>query len=218
MGHVTRDNGRGVVDINTTTGQILVRQKWMYQWIAGPKLPPWTYKEQHDYHRRVDLAVWAVWSNRARLAVSGTSDFAKRFAKTGAPVNMDAQWVKSGQHWTVFVTKVPDGVFYPSQVFWNSKRIQLGSRDYAPVTRVIDGKTRKQRTGPHEFGHAFGNTGVLKRGDEYPKPNAKPSPHVADDQSIMHVGEQLRVRHFQTLIEELNQMIPDTKFKVASLK
>lgn len=33
----------------------------------------------------------------------------------------------------------------------------------------------------------------------------------------MHVGEQLRRRHFVTITEELNRMIPGTTFRLASV-
>lgn len=217
MGHVTRDNGRCAIDVDTDTGRILLRQRWAYRWIGNAKLPPWSYAEQRDFHRRVDLAVWAVWSNRAAMAVSGASPFAERFARRALPVNMDVSWVTAGQHWTVFVFKVPPGWFHRSHILWNEKRIELGSRDYEPVVRIVNGRKRLQRTAAHEAGHAFGNTGALRRGDEYPKDRGRPSPHVGDDESIMHVGEALRARHFRTIVEELNQMIPDTRFQLASL-
>jgi hypothetical protein len=87
-------------------------------------------------------------------------------------------WVLTGQHWTVNVTKVPEEKFYPSQVFWAQRAIQLGSHDYSAVQRTVGGNKRLQRTVAHEFGHAAGNTAVLKRGDEYPKMKGPPSPHV----------------------------------------
>jgi hypothetical protein len=65
----------------------------------------------------------------------------------------------------------------------------------------------------HEFGHAIGNTAVLSRGDEY-RPT---SPNVADHQSIMHHGHRLRSRHFQTILDEMNQMISGARFSVASV-
>ncbi len=133
------------------------------------------------------------------------------------PINLDIRWVLTGQHWTVNVTKVPQGKFYPSQVFWAQRAIQLGSRDYATVQRTVNGQKRSQRTVAHEFGHSAGNTGMLKRGDEYPKKSGPASPHVKDDQSIMHVGEQLRDRHFITITEELNQMIPGTTFRLVGI-
>ena len=66
---------------------------------------------------------------------------------------------------------------------------------------------------PHEFGHAVGNSGALGRGDEY---NAG-SVHLADTTSIMNIGRELRRRHFRTILDEMNRMIPNTTFAVAQI-
>lgn len=58
---------------------------------------------------------------------------------------------------------------------------------------------------------------MFKHGDEYPKRSGPQSPHVSDQRSIMHIGHALRARHFIKLVEELNQMIPDARFSVASV-
>lgn len=217
MGHVTRDTDRAAIDIDTVTGQILIAQKWAYRWHVEKGLSGWTQAEKTNFHRRSDLAVWAVWSNHAKFAVSGSSPFAQRFKNRLLPINLDIRWVLTGQHWTVNVTKVPASKFYPSQVFWAQRVIQLGSHDYAAQERTLGKHKRYQRTVAHEYGHAAGNTGVLNRGDEYPKPSGPASPHVKDETSIMHVGEELRRRHFITMTEELNRMIPAAIFRLASL-
>lgn len=93
------------------------------------------------------------------------------------------------------------------------RRINLGSRDFAPVNFGTAVHPRRQPTVAHEFGHAADNTSVLSRGDEY----HPTSPHHADQRSIMHTGAQLRARHFRTIIEEMNQMIPGTIFALPTL-
>ncbi len=60
MGHVTRDTGRAMIDIDTITGQILLAQKWAYRWHKEAGQQDWTQAEKHDFHRRSDMAVWAV--------------------------------------------------------------------------------------------------------------------------------------------------------------
>jgi hypothetical protein len=49
---------------------------------------------------------------------------------------------------------------------------------------------------------------VLNRGDEY-RPTL---PHHADKASVINVGRELRTRHFRTMLEEMNQMIPGVRF------
>jgi hypothetical protein len=65
----------------------------------------------------------------------------------------------------------------------------------------------------HEFGHALGNTSVLNRGDEYKPGNA----NVADNASILNVGHALRIRHFRTILDELDKMIAGTTFTVRTV-
>ena len=212
MGHVTRETPWCTIDLNTTTGQILLQQRWQYHWMPEG-FGPWILAEKRNFHSRSDRIIWAVWSNRARLTVSGSSDVARRLAGRSAPVNLDVRWTLANPHWNVFVHKVAAGVQYPSEVFWNVRRINLGSRDFAPVNFGTAVHPRRQPTVAHEFGHAAGNTSVLSRGDEY----RLTSPHHADQRSIMHTGAQLRARHFRTIIEEMNQMIPGTIFALPTL-
>ena len=169
-------------------------------------------------HRRAYLAVWEVWSNRVRMRVTGTSDFAKRFANKLAPVNHDIHWVMSGQHWSVKVKKMPPGKFHQSEVLWNQHIIRLGSNDFRLTTIGSGASKRRYSVVAHEHGHSAGNTWALKRGDEYPKPGQKPGPHVNNAHSIMHTGDQLYARHFRTLIDHLNQTIPNTSFGVGAIK
>lgn len=216
MGHVTRETDWCNIDIDTRAGQVLMSERWMYNWIPAG-YPVWTRAEQLRFHRQCDLAIWAAWSNRVRLKVTGASPFAQRFAHGTFGINLDIRWVLAKPHWTVNVTKVDAGKFYQSQVIWPTHNINLGSRDFETVTRNLGQGVRRQVTVAHEFGHAAGNSWVFKNGDEYPKPTGTPSPHVADQRSIMHIGHALRARHFKKLVEELNTMIPQAHFAVASV-
>lgn len=211
MGHVVRETDWCTIDLDTTAGRVFFQQRWAYVWIADAPHTPWTLAEKRNFHRRSDVAIWAIWSNRARMTVTGTSAFATRFRSRGVPINLDVRWVLSGQHWTVSVFKVAAGVQYPSEVFWNTRTINLGSRDFESFNYGTAAAPRLQRTVAHEFGHAAGNTYMFNRGDEY---NAT-SPHFADNQSIMHTGAGLRQRHFRTILEEMNTMVPNTTFSIA---
>lgn len=54
---------------------------------------------------------------------------------------------------------------------------------------------------------------MLGRGDEY----KESSPHHGDTASVINVGRTLRLRHFRTMIEEMNQMVPGTTWSVSQL-
>jgi len=208
LGHVTRDTPRTSIDINTDTGQIFFQQRWQYTWLIAPGQPAWTYKEKAHFHRQSDLNVWNIWSNRASFTVSGASAFARKFRGRQLPVNFDIKWVLSKPHWSVQVTKVPPGTTtHPTRVEWNARRIFLCTEDFE-TTRHSGGIIA------HEFGHSMGNTFVLNRGDEY----RTTSPHNSDTRSVLNVGKELRRRHFRTVIEYLNRMIPSTSWRVGQLR
>jgi hypothetical protein len=192
-----------------------MQQRWQYNWIAAPPFSAWTMAEQRDFHDRADRNIWAAWSNRAKLSVSGTSAFATKFKGKALPINLDIRRVTATPHWKVNVTKIATGTFQTSSVEWTARQIHLDTNDF--VTRVICLGTpavcTRQVPVAHEFGHAAGNTAVLLRGDEY----HATSPHAGDQASIMHSGNLLRARHFQTILDELNKMIPSTTFAVLSV-
>jgi len=216
MGHVVRDTTWCVIDIDTVGGHVFLQQRWRYNWSVLPPMASWTPGEQRDFHTRADRNIWAAWSNRARLNVHGSSAFARSFAGRAITINLDIRWVTARNHWTVTVTKIPPGTFRTSSVNWTARAISLDTNDF--VTRTIctsatPAVCSRQVPVAHEFGHAAGNTSVLSRGDEYPST----SPHAGDNASILHSGNQLRSRHFQTIIDEMNSMIPGTTFSVRSV-
>ncbi len=158
---------------------------------------------------------WAAWSNRAILGVSGASAFSLKHSSAGAPINLDIKRVASGEHWNVNVKKISPTAFERSNIVWNARKINLDTNDFKARNNCL-GVLRVCHTQipvAHEFGHAVGNTAVLNRGDEY----RSSSPHVNDHASIMNAGSQLRSRHFQTILDELNVMIPDAIFTVKGI-
>ena len=215
MGHVVRETAWCTIDIDTRVGRVFLQERWQYIWKVQPGLAAWTADEKRDFHHRADRSIWAVWSNRASLGVVGKSDFAKRFSRKKIPINLDVRWVIAKPHWTVTVTKIPADQFVQSSFNWASRTVSLDTNDFK--TRLFCTGTPKvcttQTPVAHEFGHTAGNTAVLGRGDEY----KTSSPHRGDHGSILHSGNQLRSRHFRTILEEMNKMIPDTRFSVRSL-
>ena len=214
MAHIVCDIGWGIIDIVEHESRIFFQQRWKYIWKVRPPMRDWTLTEKRAFHRNVDRQIWASWSNRVTMTVTGSSSFARKFAGKRLPINLDVRWVLGDEQWNVSVWKVGNNASDRAEVFWSNRRINLYSNDLAPASVCTSATPRVCRsnfqTVPHEFGHAVGNTAVLRRGDEY---NAG-SPHLSDTDSILNIGRKLRVRHFTTLLEEMNKMIPDTTFAV----
>jgi hypothetical protein len=217
MAHVYKRLDWCMIDVNTDTGQVLLQERWKYNWLVRGSLRAWTEQEKTYFHTRADRAIWDAWSNRVRLDVEGRSLVARSFSRSGMTLNLDIERVTSNEHWNVTVWKIAPGAYQQSEVFWTSRRITLDINDF--IERELchgSGAARtctRQVPVAHEFGHAAGNTAVLDRGDEY----GESSTHRLDRDSILNSGRQLRLRHFRTIIDELNTMIPDCNFAVRSL-
>jgi hypothetical protein len=208
MSHIVSRQPWGVIDLDTTAGRVFFQQDWHYTWtLFTPALPAWRQAEKRAFHNTLDRQIWGTWSNRVRLRVSGTSDFAKKFAAAGVPINFDIHWVSGVSHWNVTVRKMPAGsdpTTFISNVSFATRTINLDTADLDPyaAANAAGQSTGKFYAGPHEFGHA------IDAGDEY---NAG-SPDLADTSSIMNVGRFIRPRHLQRIVDTLNTMIPNTTF------
>lgn len=215
MAHVVKDIGWGIVDIIKHEHRVFFQQRWLYDWQVATGQSAWTLAEKRALHAQVDRLIWKTWSNRVKLAAAGKSEY-----ETGGhwPINLDVRWVTKEPHWTVTMTKVAAGTAGVGEVFWTTKRISLNTGDMQTGRACTAAATPVCRdnfeTVPHEFGHAFGNTHVLNRGDEY----KTSSTHLADTTSIMNIGNQLRERHFTTLLEEMNKMVTGVTWSVASIR
>ncbi len=217
MSHVVKELPWAVIDIDTAGGRIFFQQRWKYNWAVQPPLSFWTYKEKKEFHDNIDRRVWSIWSDHVHFKVQGSSAFAKRFQGKSIPINFDIRWVLANEHWNVTVWKIPANRFRTSSISWTSRQITLDTNDYK-IRTICDSATPSVCTNQvpiaHEFGHSAGNTAVLNRGDEY----KTSSSYINDKSSIMNVGSQLRNRHFRTIIEEMNKMIPGSIFSVHSIK
>jgi len=190
--------------IEEASSAILVREKWMYTWIDNG-FPTWTYKEKKDFHDKADNIIWQNWGGKLKVGVNGSSTFAQRNKTKHFTIKFDIEWVLTNEHWKVRVTKIARGTEKTSSIQWPYRTINLDSED------VYMRRTFHQIPVAHEFGHTVGNstyaaTGM--HGDEY-KPT---SPYYSDTNSMMHIGLELRKRHIDFLILELNQMMPNTTF------
>lgn len=210
---IARRTDRMDITVATTDDDryVFVQQKWLYSWNNLATSTPWTHSERQRFHHQVDRLIWGGWSGRYVVKVNGTSAFARNHASDSFRINFDVRWVLRDPHWNVAVTKIPAGQFQRSSVNWGGRRITLDSEDIAARNIRGGGVTYRQFPLRHEFGHAVGNSVHAYpegHGDEY----RTASPHVDDHASMMNIGNQLRQRHADYLIRELNVMVPNTTF------
>jgi len=213
MGYYSKNTDRMDIHIEESRGTILIKQNWKYDWLLAAGSTPWTYTEKKSYHDKVDNLIWNTWGRYFYLKVSGTSDFAKKNAGKKWDVNFDIQWVLSSEHWDVRVTKYPKGYAEnpTSSVGWESKTINLDTKDTAYRKRTHSGRNYFQYPVVHEFGHAAGNSiyaSAGMHGDEYNSSSA----YFGDKHSLMNIGNKLRDRHFDFILSELNTILADTMF------
>lgn len=227
MAHVVRKLPWCEIDLDTNTGFVFLQLRWQYTWVAAAGQSAWTLQQKRNFHNSADRAIWASWSNRVTLSVAGTSSFARAFATRPVTINLDVRWVTNNPHWTVTVTKIAAGTTATSSVVWNARTITLDSEDVVPRERCLPAAgppataggpaplaCYKQIPVAHEFGHSAGNTVILSRGDEYHTGHT----HEADAPSMMNIGNELRNRHFATIVDELNRMVPNTTFSVGRIR
>ncbi len=207
MGHIVSNMPWGTIDLDTGENRVFFQQKWFYHWLTEPGASAWTYPERRHFHNTLDRQIWARWSNRIVFRVQGTTRLARRLARTGVPINFDVRWELVNGHWDVYARKLPAGGSYRSNVHFGRREINLDSEDLEPHGACRDDGTTCADdflTVPHEFGHTIDNR------DEY----NRASPHYADTGSIMNIGGQLRSRHLNLIIAQLNTMVRGGTFSV----
>lgn len=208
MGHLVAREPWGVIDLDTQTGQIVVREDWHYLWYRWPGVTAaWTDAEKRAVHRGVDRGVWQIWSHRLPVNVR---------ARTGSPppfgaharVSFDIRWTLVQGHWRVTVWKMPPGTgptdLHRSFVNESLRVVELNTADLVPREAGNDaGKSRNTfLTPPHEFGHTMSNPDEYNLG----------SPHLGDTDSLINIGRRIRGRHLHLLIDALNRMAPQWRF------
>jgi hypothetical protein len=131
-------------------------------------------------------------------------------------VEFDIRWVLRAGQWTVHVTKIhPGGASPRSYVDFSTRSIYLDTLDVVPHAVVNDAQESRPRfyTIPHEFGHTLPDHAgsATPVDDEYNAGHA----FLADTDSLMNIGTQVRARHIQAVVDELNLMRADLRFAVA---
>jgi hypothetical protein len=210
MGHVTSKPAWGTIDIDTSAGNILVREDWQYTWkLLGAGIAAWTYQERKRFHQKLDREIWGRWSSHFPIKVKGASPFAQRFASSQLTLNYDIRWVLHNGQWQVTVFKVApntDPNVARAFVVPTAQTVTLYSTIFRSYTagNAANAARKGFLAGPHEFGHTMENP------DEYLAASA----YLQDADSIMNIGKQVRERHLHVVIAQLNTMIPGTTFHV----
>jgi len=193
-------------------GTILIKQKWGYNWLNTLDVPAWTDAEKKDFHKKIVSLIWNNWGAGFKLKVRGTSAFAKKHSKTCWDVNFDIEWVLHSEHWKVNVTKYPNNhIENPTgSISWNSKSIDLDTKDTFWEKRVRGVKNYFQYPLVHEFGNAVENS--ISARDMHSNKYKSSSNHYLDKNSLMNIGNELKDRHLEYILPHLNTMISNSTF------
>lgn len=192
---------------------ILIQERWEYQWIT--KITPWTYTEKRKFHQMADNLIWKKWSGHFKLKVKGTSTFAQKHKNTIFTVNFDIKWVSEKPHWKVNVIKIIPKDFKTSYVDWMNKVISLDTEDTKLILKksIYGSHYQYQYPIAHEFGHTIGNV-FRSHSDEYNPDERVNGGFLLDYLSIMNIGNNLRNRHLDYILLQLNTMFTNTKFQI----
>ncbi|MFD1603396.1 hypothetical protein ACFSJW_12250 [Flavobacterium artemisiae] len=213
MGHIVKKTPRLDIDINTESKNIVVIQRWKYNWIVNG-FADWNYKEKQKIHESFEKEMNKVWNRRTQLKVTGNSLFAKKYKNDTFRLFFDIKWVLTNEHWSVDVVKVASNN-YNNRPFvnWNIRHIKLYTVDIQSMFKVGAPINVSQKNIAHEFGHAIGNSSSIAgmHADEY----NTASPFNSDKVSIMNVGMELRIRHFDYILGEIDAMLTNTKFSLS---
>jgi hypothetical protein len=226
---VRRETSWCTIYLNTTSGNVHVVQRWLYQFTVAPGLPPWTDDEKTNFHYALTSAVGGTWDSQTpvgnspdpivqqiinllrkpsnvRIGVSGTGAVAQRFSSTGLDVDFDIVLTSTSPQWRVTLQKLTQWAH--SQVDWTARTIQLNSLGNNPRGACQAGPGAACVptgfvTNRHEFGH------TLQNDDEY----TVSSPSRSDLGSIMNIGTGVRPRHLSFVTTQLNSMVPGCVFR-----
>jgi len=213
LGQIKNNLAWADIVLDTSSSKVVVRQRWKYVWKLASGETAWTNKEKEAFHTNFVALILKTWSSKITIIADGDKKSLGDLEGKSFPITFAISHNKPNPHWTVNVTKIKKGSWKGSKVLWTRRIMHLDSQDLHLVKKcTVPNSCRYQAGGPHEFGHAIGNTIVLNRGDEY-KPGRV---GFADKDSVMNLGMKVRERHFSTIIDALNKMVPKVTFKVKS--
>jgi len=158
----------------------------------------WNQYEKTNFIDKFENLTNQKWGNLKQI---------KTLSK-GNKVFLDYRFLSSydnfsiGDHWDVYVKKIPRGSFDTSYVNQYLGIVQLDSEDFEPVTKR-NGNGNTQRGAIHEFGHMIGLSDEYKAHSEY----------ANDISSIMNRGEIVSFRHHSNYLNLLNKILTEKGIK-----
>lgn len=209
--------------INEAIHEVLIKQRWklidfqlrgqLIQFLGIHKLF-YLEKWKEEFKYRAKNIIEEHWNEPnfflLKLVLIGEeTDFYRKNKMTIWTVRFQIDWVLENAHWDVMLSYNP----IRSSVNWGKRLIKIDRLD----TNIKRTGTYTRQIGLlHEFGHTIGNSSYaisrqrkILHGDEY----NKVSPYYLDEKSIMNIGNELRFRHIDYILLELETMIPNVKFE-----
>lgn len=218
------------LEIIESTSQILITQRWK---LVEASVLSLSVIER--FKQQTKNIIETLWNYKFWVKVKGISAFAKKHEKTTFEVRFQIEWVSSNAHW--HVTLSPQSSV--SYVNWVKRIISLDLFDIEAQKKRGAPNLVKQYPVAHEFGHTIGNVrgcqpspffSVWKwpyslqridHGDEYPLKgnsskvkieNQHRQRFFIDKESIMNVGNEVRARHGDYIMLELNTLMYGSEF------
>ena len=203
------------IEIDPDEKKVWVIERWAFHWTLGPGVSAWTPEEQGDFYRALFTQIARTFQG-ATLSLSGTADLCQS-VKSMSLVFAIGWTPEPYQQWSAFVRKLPADykpTTFPNWVDCSSRTIHLNNvatKSYSPCNDA--GECRRDfQALPHEFIHTLRGTvpvgEACTNADEYHADD----PYLDDTDSILNIGNQLRGRHVQVIVDTLNTMVPNCTF------
>ena len=214
-----KETSRMTIDIDMENGAVLITQRWR----MVDKGNNSSASIEH-FKRMVASTIQAIWNHRCFINLIDKNATKKEDRQKSFRLDFKIRWVTSNEHWKVYMQ--PPG---RSSVLWTERKIFLDVYDVTPQEKCGAPDGLMQYPVAHEFGHTIGNTrgafpslimgfssiSVITHGDEYRasttqknhiRINQQRREFIEDLNSIMNVGNSLRKRHLDYIMQELNSM------------
>lgn len=214
-----KETSQMTIDINVEKGTILITQRWRMADRGN------TSSTSIEYFKRMVVStIQTIWNRRCFINLIDKNATKKEDRKKSFILDFKIRWVTSNEHWKVYMQS--EGVSF---INWIARTIHLDMLDIKPQQKLGAPRGLEQYPVAHEFGHTIGNVrgafpsiimgfnrmSIISHGDEYgiapsirnsETINRQRREYIADISSIMNVGNGLRRRHLDYILQELNSM------------